>query len=567
MRHKIRRGVVPSVALAGVVGAMTIAALRAGQEPAADLIVTGGPVYTAGTPGTVEALAVRGDRFVRVGRVADVMALEGADTRVIRLPPGAIVVPGLHDAHGHFVGLGESLSQIDLRDTPNQTAIVARIRQRVAGRGDASWVIGRGWDQNDWPDPQWPTRAALDAVAPQTPVYLTRIDGHAAWVNSRALAAAGITSATADPPGGRLLRDASGEPTGVLIDTAQALVEQHIPPASRSQVHDQILLADREARRLGLTMVHDAGAGTPVIDTYRRLSDQGVLGTRLYVMLDSSPATTREWFARGPLIDPAYKVTVRAVKLYADGALGSRGALLLDDYADEPGTRGLRVTPLDQLAATAEAATRAGFQPCTHAIGDAANREVLNVYEQLSRSDRRVRALRPRIEHAQILDRSDIPRFGQLGVIASMQPTHCTSDMPWAPARLGAARVEEGAYVWRSLLQSGARLASGSDFPVEHANPMLGFYAAITRQDGHGQPPAGWNPDQRLSRDEALRSFTIEAAYAAHAERDLGSIEVGKLADFVILSRDIMTVPPAEIPATDVRQSFVGGRQVFPVLP
>jgi predicted amidohydrolase YtcJ len=257
-------------------------------------------------------------------------------------------------------------------------------------------------------------------------------------------------------------------------------------------------------------------------------------------------------------------VTVRAVKLYADGALGSRGALLLEDYADEPGTTGLRVTPADRLAEVARGAIAAGFQPCTHAIGDRANREVLDLYERLETAMPATRDLRPRIEHAQILDATDIPRFSRLGVIASMQPTHCTSDMPWVPARIGPARAEEGAYVWQKLLKTGAHLASGSDFPVEQANPLLGFYAAITRQDTAGAPRDGWAAGERLSRDEALRSFTAEAAYAAHAERDLGRIAVGMLADFVVISRDIMTVPPADVASAQVRRTFIAGRQVFP---
>ncbi len=398
-------------------------------------------------------------------------------------------------------------------------------------------------------------------------MVLKRIDGHALWANSTALALAGVTAGTRDPDGGRLLRDSAGTPTGVFIDTAQGLVERHIPQPTPGEIDEQILAADRETRRLGLTMVHDAGTSSRTIEAYRRLSGEGRLATRLYVMIDSGPATTKEWFARGPLVDPEHRVTVRAIKLYADGALGSRGAMLLEDYADEAGTRGLLVTPPERLAATASAAVRAGFQPCTHAIGDGANRAVLDLYERLEGEQATARALRPRIEHAQILDRTDVPRFGRLGVIASMQPTHCTSDMPWAPTRLGSERVAEGAYVWQTLLKSGARLASGSDFPVEQANPVLGFYAAITRQDIHGQPPEAWAPSERLTREQALSSFTVDAAYAAHAESALGSIEAGKLADFVVLSRDIMTVVPADLPGTQVRRTFIGGRQVFPIEP
>lgn len=555
------------VALAGVLMLGASVALSALRQAPADLIVMGGPIYTADLQQPhVDAFAVRDDRFVAVGSRAKVLATKGAATRVIDISGGA-VVPGLQDAHGHFLGLGASLAALDLRDTPSLSTITAKVAARLASQSADRWIVGRGWDQNDWPVKAWPTRHDLDAVAPDTPVLLERIDGHAAWVNSTALALAGVTAATRDPEGGRVLRDSAGAPTGVLIDTAQGLVGRHIPEATAAEIDEQILAADRETRRLGLTMVHDAGASSDTITAYRRLSGEGRLATRLYVMLDSSPATTKEWFARGPLVDPQHRVTVRAVKLHADGALGSRGALLLEDYADEPGTRGLLVTPPDRLAATALAAVSAGFQPCTHAIGDGANRAVLDLYERLEGERAAVRGLRPRIEHAQILDQADIPRFGRLGVIASMQPTHCTSDMPWAPARLGDARVAEGAYVWQKLLRSGARLASGSDFPVEQANPLLGFYAAITRQDVHGQPPEGWAPSQRLTREDALRSFTLDAAYAAHAERDLGSIEAGKRADFVVLSRDIMSVGAADVPGAEVRRTFIGGRQVFPIEP
>jgi predicted amidohydrolase YtcJ len=555
------------VSLMGLVSLASVSASGTQRQAPADLIVLGGAIHTADARRPrVDAFAVSDGRFVAVGSRADVLAMKGAATRVVDLA-GDAVVPGLQDAHGHFLGLGASLSTLDLRDTPSLASITTKVGARAAKEAPGRWVVGRGWDQNDWPVKDWPTRQHLDAVAPETPVVLKRIDGHALWANSRALTLAGVTAETRDPEGGRLLRDRDGRPTGVFIDTAQRLIERHVPQPTPGEIDEQILAADRETRRLGLTMVHDAGASSGTIEAYRRLSGEGRLSTRLYVMIDSSPATTKEWFARGPLVDPQHRVSVRAIKLYADGALGSRGALLLEDYADEPGTRGLLVTPPERLAATASAAVSAGFQPCTHAIGDGANRAVLDLYERLEGERATARDLRPRIEHAQILDRADIPRFGRLGVIASMQPTHCTSDMPWAAARLGSARVAEGAYVWQALLKSGARLASGSDFPVEQVNPLLGFHAAITRQDIHGQPPEGWAPSERLTREQALSSFTLDAAYAAHAESALGSIEAGKLADFVVLSRDIMTVAPADVPGTQVRRTFIGGRQVFPVEP
>jgi len=307
--------------------------------------------------------------------------------------------------------------------------------------------------------------------------------------------------------------------------------------------------------------VHDAGVPPPVVELYRELVGADRFATRAYVMLTG--LNTGDWLARGPLLDPHHRLTVRAVKLVADGALGSRGAALLEDYTDEPGNRGLLVTPPERIYAVTRAASEAGFQTAVHAIGDRANREVLDIFERIEREIPRSRELRLRDEHAQILDQSDIPRFARLGVIASIQSTHCTSDMPWAPSRLGPARVTEGAYVWQKLLASGARLAQGSDFPVERPDPLLGFYAAITRQDTDGRPPGGWAPDQRLSRQEALGAATLGAAYAAHAERDLGSIEPGKLADFVVLSRDIMQVAPAEVLTTTVTRTVIAGRTVF----
>jgi predicted amidohydrolase YtcJ len=537
----------------------------AASSAPATLILVGGTIYTANpTQPKAEALAIAGERILRVGTRQEVEALRGSSTRLVDLS-GATVVPGLQDAHGHVASLGADLSQIDLTGTPDVEHIASLVAARAAHTSAGHWVVGFGWDQNRWPVQAWPRAADLDAVSGTLPVALERVDGHATWVNSRAMSLAGITKTTPDPQGGRLIRDASGAPTGVLVDAAQSLVERVIPNLTPEELDASILAADRELSRVGLTMVHDAGASSTTIAAYQRLVAAHQLSTRLYVMISNSPETTREWFARGPLVDPSQRLNVRAVKMFADGALGSRGAALLSDYSDEPGNRGLLVTAPEALEATTKAAVQAGFQPCTHAIGDRANREMLDIYERVEAEMPGMRALRPRIEHAQILASPDVPRFAALGVIASMQPTHCTSDMPWAPARLGAARVAEEAYVWEKLLKSGARFAAGSDFPVERPDPLPGFYAAVTRQDRTGQPPGGWATDQRLTRDEALAAFTIGAAYAAHAERDLGSLEAGKLADFVVLSRDIMAVPPAEILTTTVLDTVVGGVRVYSV--
>ena len=529
--------------------------------PPADLIVHNAVVHTmADAQPAAQGFAVRGTRFVAVGTSADVLRWRGPSTQVIDAGTQAIV-PGLQDAHGHVLGLGASLQALDLRDTPTFEAVVEKVRARAAKMRDGDWVLGRGWDQNRWPVRDWPAPGPLDAAAPRNPVFLGRIDGHAALANRRALAAAAITRDTPDPAGGRLIRDASGSPTGVLIDAAQSLVARQIPQPSHDQLRRQLLLADQEMRRVGLTMVHDAGVAPDVIDVYREAIANDGFATRIYVMLTG--LDTGDWFTRGPLIDPEQRLTVRAVKLVADGALGSRSAALNDDYADEPGNRGLLVTAPDRLYAVTRAAAEARFQTAIHAIGDRANHEVLGIFERVSREVPGARDLRLRDEHAQIVDAGDIPSFAGLGVIASIQPTHCTSDMPWAPQRLGNTRVAEEAYPWRSLVAAGARLAHGSDFPVERPDPLLGFYAAITRQDTSEQPPGGWTPDQRLTRAEALHGMTLGAAYAAHAERDLGSIEPGKLADFVVLSRDIMQIAPRDVLSTTVVRTVVGGRTVY----
>lgn len=545
--------------------AMALTACQAGQpvEPAS-LIVHNAKVYTVNsTQPEAQAVAVRGDRIVLVGSSDAALALRGSDTRVIDAA-GATLVPGIQDSHGHFTNLGASLQVLPLRGTTSYEQIVEMVRARAATARPGEWIQGRSWDQNDWPVKDWPHHAQLTAAAPNNPVYLTRVDGHAALVNKAALDAAGITSSTADPPGGRIIRDAAGEAAGVLVDTAQDLVGSKIPPVSAAQLEEQILLADAEARKLGLTMVHDAGATPDHVAAYKRLIDAGTLKTRLYVMLRGPLSMLEPEFKKGPLINyGGHRLSVRAIKIGADGALGSRGAALLEPYSDEPSTTGLMTTTPEEIYAQTLAASRAGFQTCIHAIGDRGNRVAMDTFERVQSEVSGARNLRMRNEHAQILDAAEIPRFAQLNVIASMQATHATSDMPWVPDRIGPARTAEGAYVWQRLMKSGVVLANGSDFPVEEPNPMLGFYAAVTRQDPSGRPAGGWMPDERLSRDEMLKSFTWNAAYAAHAEKDLGSLEVGKLADMVLLDKDVMTVDPKEILSTRPRLTIIGGEIVF----
>ena len=541
----------------------SVAILSAQAPRPPDLILHNARVYTVDSRNSVaDAIAIAGDRIIQVGRNADALALRAASTRVLDMR-GATIVPGFHDAHGHVVGLGASLQDVDLRGTSSYEEVVGRVRRRLASARPGEWIIGRGWDQNDWAEKAFPTHDLLSAATPNNPVYLTRVDGHAGLANRKAMETAGLTSSTSDPPGGRIVR-ADGQPSGVLIDGAQAVVTSKIPPVSRQQLEDQIRLADRELRRVGITMVDDAGADGETVDAYKRLIEAGTIKTRLYVMLRGSLPQLTPFFARGPVNDFAsHRLAVRAVKIYADGALGSRGAALLEPYADEPTTTGLLVTPPDEVYAQTLAAAKAGFQVGIHAIGDRANRQAMDTFERVEREVPGARDLRMRIEHAQILDAAEIPRFARLGVIASMQPTHATSDMPWAATRIGDARVEEGAYVWRKLLDAGAVIASGSDFPVEDANPLPGFYAAITRQDTTGKPAGGWTPSQRMTREEALASFTRQAAFASHAETQMGSIESGKLADLVVLSRDIMRVRPREILTTLVQMTIVGGEIVY----
>ena len=558
MRSAVRRLLVVCLA-AGLAACQS----RPPVEPAT-LIVHNAVVYTVNSAQpTAEAVAVRGDRLVLVGTNQAALALRGPSTRVIDAR-GAAVVPGLQDSHGHFTGLGASLQVLRLRGTTSFDQIVEMVRQRAATARPGEWIQGRSWDQNDWPVKDWPTHEKLTAAAPNNPVYLTRVDGHAAMVNKAALDAAGLTSATPDPAGGRLIRTAEGDPTGVLIDSAQTLVASKIPPVSPAQLEEQILLADRETRSLGLTTVHDAGTDPTTVAAYRRLIDSGRLKTRLYVMLRGPLSLLEPEFKKGPLINYGnHRLSVRAIKIGADGALGSRGAALLEPYGDEASTSGFFTTPPDDIYAQTLAASRAGFQTCIHAIGDRANRTTLDVFERVQREVPGGRDLRMRIEHAQILDAADIPRFSRLNVIASMQTTHATSDMPWVPARIGAERTQEGAYVWQRLMRTGVVIANGSDFPVEEPNPMLGFYAGLTRQAPSGEPAGGWMPDERLSRDETLKSFTWNAAYAAHAEKDLGSLEVGKLADLVILDKNVMTADPKEILTARVVFTIIGGEVVY----
>lgn len=527
-----------------------------------DAVFFNGMIYTVAEEVPVaEAVAVGGGRVVGVGSTARMRALAGKKTALYDLE-GKTVLPGFVDAHAHFFGYAKGLSRIDLGGTGSFEAVVGRVAAHLEDVGEGLWIVGRGWDQNDWPEPVYPDRYALDAVAPHHPVYLVRVCGHAAVANSEALRIAGITRETPEPPGGRILRDGEGEPTGVLIDEAMPLVSDVVPKLSRSEKKRLIAEAARECLAAGLVGVHEMGVTSDVISLYRELLAEGALPLRLVTYYQYDAPDLDSLLAAGPLTGYAEDhLSIVGVKFYADGSLGARSAALLADYSDDPGNSGILVVDPDDLYRRVAACHGAGFQVATHAIGDRGNRVVLDVYEKvLGRFPSP--DMRHRIEHAQIVSPDDIPRFASLGVIPSMQFTHCTSDMGWADERLGPGRIA-GAYAWRSFLESGCRIPGGSDFPVESINPLLGIYAAVSRQDREGNPEGGWMPSQRLTIEEAVASFTIDAAYAAHEEGHRGSLATGKLADFVVLSRNIMTIPPRDILDAEVLATVIGGKIVY----
>jgi predicted amidohydrolase YtcJ len=523
----------------------------------ADLAVVNAQIYTVDPQQqSATAIAVKGHKILAVGD--DVSQFIGPDTQKIDAH-GKTIVPGFIDSHGHVLGLGQSLAQIDLRGVRSEQEAAQRVAA-VRGKTPGEWIIGNAWDQNLWPSKSFPTKQSLDRVAPGNPVVLSRVDGHAVWVNSAALKIAGITSNLTDPQGGRIVRDSSGEPTGVLVDRAQSLIDSKVPPPTPADIENALEQAAQLCSSFGLTTVHDAGIDAPTLAAYRTLIAKGRLPLRIYAMIrvaDAGPL----WHAfqsSGPEVGDF--LTVRSVKLYADGALGSRGAALLEPYSDDPGNRGLLISSRELIEKVAREALAAGFQVNTHAIGDRANRTVLEAYAaalENQKNDKRFR-----VEHAQVVAPEDFARFRDNSIIASMQPTHATSDMPWAAARIGPERIR-GAYAWQTFRKLGVRLAFGSDFPVESPNPMWGFYAAITRQDRDGNPPGGWFPEQRLTRAEALRAFTIDGAYAAFEEQKKGSLVPGKLADFVMLSDDIMRIPDSQVWRAHVLMTVLDGKIVY----
>ena len=548
-------------ALAGLACASTPG--RPPSDP--ELVLRGGKVLVrAGELST--AIAIRGDRIASLGEAAEREI--GPSTRVVDLR-GRLVTPGMNDAHCHLGAGGLSMLEVDLRGASSLHEIESRIRAAAAKAAAGEWITGRGWDQTRLRPSElgpggWPTKETLDRASPQSPVYLRRVDGHTGWANSRALQLAAIDAKTPDPPGGEIVRDARGAPTGIFKEKAQALIAAIVPPPSPEKLRRGILAALDLASRTGVTSVQSE-VSPAELAIYRTLRGEGKLTVRLYGWLPLTMEVVGAMKDRGETAATGDAwIRTGLVKAYADGTLGSRTAWMLEPYSDDPSTRGIQRIPQAEMDALVLAADRAELQVAIHAIGDAANREVLDAIERAAKVTGRSDA-RHRIEHAQVLDANDIPRFARLGVIASMQPTHATSDLRWAEDRIGHARAEEGAYAWRKLLDARARIAFGTDFAVEPLDPVEGLYSAVTRQSREkpGTPPGGWLPSQRLSMEEAIELYTAGSAYAEFQEEVKGTLEPGKLADLVVWDRDLLTVAPEQVSQAKPALTVVGGAVVY----
>lgn len=516
-------------------------------------------IHTVGPQAEVEAVAVRAGTIIDLGLEAS-LRNKHSNATIIDLG-GATMVPGLIDAHGHLLGLGQSLLNADLMGTTNKAQIIQRLKTKAAELSEDQWLIGRGWDQNDWPVKELPTKADLDAAFPNRPVWLERVDGHAGWANSAAMNFADKDlSGDWQIDGGEIVRDTKQQATGVFIDNAAALIQSKVPPASDDELRIALKAAMKKTAEVGLTGMHDAGTSLKTWQLLERLRDQRQLGVRVYSMADGANEMLDYLCNNGRHIDDTAMLSARAIKLYSDGALGSRGAALLRDYSDAPGNKGLLIESKETLSKHASKAANCGLQVNIHAIGDRGNRVTLDVLAQASTLDNNEG--RHRIEHSQVVALADLQRFKTLGLIASVQPTHATSDMYWAEERVGAERIK-GAYAWRKFIDIGVPLALGSDFPVEQPDPLHGFYAAVSRQDAQQWPEGGWYPAEKLSREEALYGFTLGAAYAAFQEDKVGSIEIGKFADFTVLSKDIMRIPDADILSTEVLATYINGEAVY----
>jgi predicted amidohydrolase YtcJ len=542
--------------------------LRLKSDGPASLIVKGTRVWTGDKDHPwAEAIAIRDGTFVAVGSLESVEQFKGPTIKIMDAP-GALVVPGLIDAHGHLSSLGAAATDLDLRGAKSPNEVAAKVAERLSREPGDSWVVGRGWDQSLWPDMSFPTAAVLDSTAPKRPVWLTRVDGHAGWANTEAMRRAGVTRDTPNPVGGHIVRDQDGTPTGVFVDAAMGLIRSKMPPPTREEVARRILAAQKECLAVGLTCVHDAGVGSVEAEVFRDLDHRGELKLRVYAM--ATPGENPLAFAQTTPIPlkSGRRFQMRSIKLYMDGAMGSRGALLFESYADEPANMGLQLIDSDLLERTTEAALRHGWQVCVHAIGDRANSLVLDAYERALSKVKNARDPRLRIEHAQVVRQSDVERFRNYDIIASMQPSHVSTDKRWADLRLGidSERVK-GAYAWRWFQDSGVTLAFGSDFPVEVPNPMRGLYAAVTRQDESGTPRNGWHPEQRLTVYEALHAFTGGGAFAGFSEDQLGIIKIGARADLTILDQDLFTIKPEQILTVKTLRTIIEGEVAYEAAP
>lgn len=559
--------------------ALTVLSCTSADDESADILVlynvNGYTLqgFEQGTHGNIhrfDAIAMRNGRVLQTGTSGDLL---GAYPRARRMDGnGRTLLPGLIDAHAHVMGLGDARLSVNVMGIRSLDATLEELARYARQYPDLTWIRGRGWNQVLWPENRFPTAGELDKAVSDRPVWLARVDGHAGWANSRAMQLAGITRDTADPEGGAIIRDEHGEPTGVLIDRAMDLVRNHIPPPGPEERRLALKEALEEIRSMGITGVHDAGVGVRDFEIMREFADEGRLTTRIYAMIGGTGADFDTFTGRMDAPVSGYaddRLFLQSVKIYSDGALGSRGAALLEEYSDDPGNMGLLLYPEEELLSMVEKAVSHGFQVGAHAIGDRANRVMLDVFEEmyaragsgnLAISEREARELRHRIEHAQVVHPEDIPRFRELDIIAAIQPVHATSDMNMAEDRLGPDRMA-GAYAWRTFLDEGVRIAAGSDFPVELSNPFHGLHSAVTRQDGDGRPEGGWYPQQKLTREKALHAFTLGAAYAAHMDHITGSLEPGKWADFIIIDRDYFTTPEPDIRDIRVLETWLAGER------
>lgn len=549
-----------------LLSALHIIGAKAAVGPVDALYINANGYSLTGQPGADAKLQQFSTLVVNDGRV---VAIGGADlaeryaeqARSTTDLEGQTLLPGITDAHGHMLGLGQYLQQVDLRTATSETDAAQRVAKYANAETDLEWIIGRGWNQENWENRNFPSTASLDEVVEQRPVWLTRVDAHAGWANSKTLELAGITADTMDPPGGEIIRDEKGEPTGVLIDNAMNLVDEIIPQATAEQRQAALQLGFDELLSLGITGMHDAGISQADLELYQELAANEQLPVRIYGMLAATEPKLPELVAAGPITTANDMLTVRSVKIYADGALGSRGAALIQPYSDAPNQTGLMVTSEEAIEQLYDLIIPAGFQINIHAIGDAANRIALDQFER-AYSEFGGRNLRHRIEHAQVVHVDDLKRFKELDIIASMQPTHATSDKNMAEDRIGKERLK-GAYAWQTLLEQGTIVAAGSDFPVELANPFFGVHAAVTRQDRDNQPEDGWYAHEAMTLEQSLRAFTLDAAFASGQEQELGSLEPGKWADFILLKQDPFAVDTKQLWQTDVVATYVAGERRY----